>query len=156
MLTPLTKYPVHSLVVCSVVSSSVRPQGLGPTTFLCPWDSPGKKTGVGCHFLLQGIFPIQGPNPHLLCLLHWQAGSLPLAPPGRLYTLHSSCSIHFFWCGPFFKKSLLNLLQYCFSFMFCFLASRRVVFKFLDHGLNPCPFIGKQSLNHWTVRKVAW
>ena len=34
------------------------------------------------HFLLQGIF-LQGSNPHLLCLLHWQAGSLPLAPPGK-------------------------------------------------------------------------
>ena len=32
----------------------------------CPWDSPGKNTGVGCHFLLQGIFPIQGSNPSLL------------------------------------------------------------------------------------------
>ena len=30
-----------------------------------PWDSPGKSTGVGCHFLLQGIFPIQGLNPGL-------------------------------------------------------------------------------------------
>ena len=29
----------------------------------CPWDSPGKNTGVGCHFLLQGIFPNQGSNP---------------------------------------------------------------------------------------------
>ena len=38
------------------------------------WDSPGKNTGVGCHFLLQGIFPTQGSNPSLLCLLHWQAG----------------------------------------------------------------------------------
>ena len=38
---------------------------------LCPWDSPGRNTGVGCHFLLQGIFPIQGLNPRLLCLLHW-------------------------------------------------------------------------------------
>ena len=37
-------------------------------------------TGVGCHALLQGIFPTQGSNLHL-CLLHWQAGSLPLAPP---------------------------------------------------------------------------
>ena len=35
--------------------------------FLCPWDSPGKNTGVGCHFLLQGIFPVQESNP---CLLH--------------------------------------------------------------------------------------
>ena len=33
--------------------------------------------------LLQGIFLIQGLNPGLLCLLHWQVGSLPLAPPGK-------------------------------------------------------------------------
>ena len=46
-------------------------------------DSPGKNTGVGCYPLLQGIFPTQGSNPHLLCLLHWQAGSLPLAPPDK-------------------------------------------------------------------------
>ena len=32
---------------------------------LCPWDSPGKNTGMGCHFLLQGIFLTQGSNPHL-------------------------------------------------------------------------------------------
>ena len=37
-----------------------------------------KNTRVGCHFLLQGIFPIQGSNPSLSCLLHWQAGSLPM------------------------------------------------------------------------------
>ena len=42
---------------------------------LCPWDSPGMHTGVGCHALLQGIFPTQGLNLGLLCLLHWQAGS---------------------------------------------------------------------------------
>ena len=50
----------------------------------CPWDFPGKNTGVSCHFLLQGIFPTQGSNPRLLHLLHWQADSLPLAPPGKL------------------------------------------------------------------------
>ena len=37
----------------SVVSDSVRPHGLNPTRLPCPWDSPGKNTGVGCHFLLQ-------------------------------------------------------------------------------------------------------
>ena len=37
----------------------------------------------GLDTLLQGFFPTQGSNPHLLCLLHWQAGSLPLAPPGK-------------------------------------------------------------------------
>ena len=40
-------------------------------------------TGVGCHSLLQGIFPSQGLNPHHLCLLHWQVGSLPTEPPGK-------------------------------------------------------------------------
>ena len=50
---------------------------------LCPWDSPGKNTGVSCHALLQGVFPTPGSNVHLLRLLRWQAGSLPLAPPGK-------------------------------------------------------------------------
>ena len=42
----------------------------------CLWDSPGKNTRLGCHSLLQGIFPTQGSNPHLL---HWQVDSLPLS-----------------------------------------------------------------------------
>ena len=46
-------------------------------------DSPGKNTGVGCHSLLQGIFPTQGLIQSLLCLLHQQMGSLPLAQPGK-------------------------------------------------------------------------
>ena len=40
------------------------------TRLLCPWDSPGKNTGVGCHALLQGTFLTQGSNPRLLSLLH--------------------------------------------------------------------------------------
>ena len=44
---------------------------------------PGKNIGVGCHFLLQGIFLTQGSNLHLLHLLHWQLDSLPLEPPGK-------------------------------------------------------------------------
>ena len=39
----------------------------------------GKNTAVGCHFLLQGIFPIQELNLHLLCILHWLMDSLPLS-----------------------------------------------------------------------------
>ena len=39
---------------------------LKPTRLLCPWDSPGKNTGVGCHFLLQGMSPTQVSNPGLL------------------------------------------------------------------------------------------
>ena len=52
----------------------LRPHGLQPARLLCPWDSPGEKTGVGCHFLLQGIFPPQELNSGLpLCrkMLYW-------------------------------------------------------------------------------------
>ena len=50
-------------------------------SFPCPWNSPGKNTGVGCHFLLQRFFPTQGLN---LCLLlhrqvlyHWAIWEVP-------------------------------------------------------------------------------
>ena len=66
------------LCACSVVSDSVRPRALELARLLCPQDSPGKSTGVGCHFLLQGIFPTQGSNLGLWHLLHWEAGSFPL------------------------------------------------------------------------------
>ena len=69
--------------VASVMSDSVWPYRLQPARLLCPWDSPGKDTGVGSLFLLQGIFPTQGSNLGRWCLLHWQVDSLPLAPPGK-------------------------------------------------------------------------
>ena len=47
----------------------LRPYGLQSNRLLCPWDSPGRNTGMGCQALLQGIFPTQGLN---LRLLHWQ------------------------------------------------------------------------------------
>ena len=50
----------------SVVSDSLRPHGLYPARLLHPWDSSDKNTGVGCHSLLQGIFPTQELNPGLL------------------------------------------------------------------------------------------
>ena len=46
-------------------------------------ENPGKNTGVGCHFFLQGIVLNQGLNPHRLCVLHWQADSLPLSHLGN-------------------------------------------------------------------------
>ena len=62
-----------------MVSNSLHHRGLYPSRLLCSWDFPGKNTGVGGHFLLQGIFLTQGSNPRLLCLLHWQVDSLPLS-----------------------------------------------------------------------------
>ena len=56
--------------VCVLVAQSYPtlcdPHGLWPTRLFCPWDSPGKNTGGGSHFLLQGTFPTQGSNLHLL------------------------------------------------------------------------------------------
>ena len=48
------------------MSNSFCSCGLKCTRILCLWDSPGKNTRVGCHFLFQGIFLIQGLNVHLL------------------------------------------------------------------------------------------
>ena len=46
-----------------VMPDSLPPQGLKPARLLGPWDFPGKNTGVGWHFLLQGILPAQRSNP---------------------------------------------------------------------------------------------
>ena len=75
-----------TLCVCvfchSVVSDSLQPHGLRSTRLLCPWDSLDKNTGVGCHFLLQGIFPIQGFNQGLF---HCRQVLYHLSYQGRLY-----------------------------------------------------------------------
>ena len=63
----------------SVMSDTLRPHGLLSTRLFCPWDFPGKNTGVGYHFLLQEIFLTQGLNSCLLRLLPLQADSLPLS-----------------------------------------------------------------------------
>ena len=69
---PLSCLPssiLYICAVCSVMSDSLRSHGLQPTRLLCPWNFPGKNTGVDSHFLLQGMFPTQGSNWHLLHLL---------------------------------------------------------------------------------------
>ena len=63
----------HALIPLFAVLWTVAPR------LPCPWDFPGKNTAVGCHVLLQGIFPTQGLNPNFLCLLHQQVDSLPLS-----------------------------------------------------------------------------
>ena len=70
-----------------------------------PWDAPSKNTGVGCHALLQRIFLTQGSNPHLLCLLHWQVGSLSLELTGKprsvqIYSISSLQLLFFPTCFP--------------------------------------------------------
>ena len=59
------------------------PMGYSPPGSSVHGKPPGKNTGVDCHALLQEIFTNHGLNPHLLCFLHRQLGSLPLTPPGK-------------------------------------------------------------------------
>ena len=66
----------------SIVPDSLRLHGLQPVRLLCPGDFPGKDTGMGCHFFLEGVFLTQKSN---LSLLHWQVDSLPLSHQGRPY-----------------------------------------------------------------------
>ena len=73
------------MLVCSTefspsfMANSLGPHGLYLALLLCPWDFPAKNTGVGCHFLLQGIFLTRGSKPTSPA---WQADSLPLSHQG--------------------------------------------------------------------------
>ena len=69
------------LLNCFVIDNFCNPMDC--STPVSSVHFPGKNTGVGCHFLLQWIFSTQGSNLCLLHLLHWQADSLPLAPPRK-------------------------------------------------------------------------
>ena len=89
--------------MCLAIQSCLtlcNPTDCSPPGSLCPWDFPGKNTGVGCHFLLQGIFPIQGSNPHLL---RWQADFLFSQPATREATLGRAD------CFPQYKDSNANI-----------------------------------------------
>ena len=73
--------------VPSILSDSLWPHGLQSTRLLCPWDSPGKNTGVGCHVLFQGIFLIDLPD-----ILRIEPAS-PKFPEmaGVFFTTRASC-----------------------------------------------------------------
>ena len=64
----------------SVVSNSARPHRLQPTRLLCPWDSPGKNTGVGCYFLLQCMKVESESEVTLSCLT--LSDPMDCSPPG--------------------------------------------------------------------------
>ena len=65
MLSDPTHVCMCACSVASVIFKSLQPHGLLLTRFLCPWNSSGKNTGVGCHDFLQGIFPARGLKPCL-------------------------------------------------------------------------------------------
>ena len=88
---------------------SVLPHGLWPSGLFCPWDFPGKNTGVGCRFLLQWFFPTQEMDPSLWPLLHLQADSLP---PESLLKPCMSCSNYHFHS----QTEAIAILKYVYNF----------------------------------------
>ena len=78
----------HTMCVPSrlAMSNSLWPIGLQPARLLCPCNFLGKNTGMGCHFLLQEIFPTQGLELASPVFTALQADSLPTEPSGKPYT----------------------------------------------------------------------
>ena len=80
------------LLGCLVAQScltSLQPYGLYPARVLCPWDSPGKNTGVGCQSFLQGALPHPGIKPRCPAL---QVDSLLPKPPGKPEKVRDHCN----------------------------------------------------------------
>ena len=104
---------------------------------------------MGCYFLPKGIFPTQGSNQ---CLLHWQADSLPTAPPGTASQRDSSPMVapSSFLSTPFLKLfwrhvsfSLLKLLSHIYSFL-VLSSSLQYLSRWMGRCV-PCP-AGKPAL----------
>ena len=99
------------------------PMDCSPHKLLCLWDFSGKNTGVGCHFPLQGIFPTQGSNLHLLCLLPCSWLLYHLSLWGSQFLLYlilnpvtGSISIHFLTLMVFYSNVTtmpLRILLFC-------------------------------------------
>ena len=96
---------------------------------LCPWDFPGKNTEMGCHFLLQGNFPMQGSNPSLSTSPALAGGSLPLVPPGKPNSTDVFKSTELFtlngWTIQYMNYSSIKLLKKKANIFLLFIFSSR-------------------------------
>ena len=101
--TVLSKWKVKAAQSCATLCNT-----MDGTRLLCPWDSPGKNTRVGCYSLFQGIFPTQGLNPGFLhcrqILYHLSHQGSPYSPQegSWIKQTHNSYLVHFSysWHGP--------------------------------------------------------
>ena len=94
--------------VCSVTQSCLtfsNPMGCSQ-----PWDSPGKSTGVGHHFLLQELFLTQGLNLSLLRLFHLVGGFLTTEPPRKPIYSRSLLVIYFIYCSMYMSISIFQYI----------------------------------------------
>ena len=110
--------------VASVVSNSVRPHRRQPTRLCCPWDSPGKNTGVGCHLfrmwdsVMWGTFTVLGNNRYHPVILKITATSttqlFPIQQPRHLAT---TLSLQLFPLGYFYISASFLKISSLFIFV---------------------------------------
>ena len=110
---PFNNFVLYKLCVCvsvcvshSVMPDSLQPHGLQPTSLLCPWDFPGKITGMGCHFLLWGF---SWPRDQVCIVGEFFTNE----PPGKS-DFHNAIS-HFPVTRSTAKTQLLKLGSCCFG-----------------------------------------
>ena len=155
---------VYELSVCSVAQSCPtlwNPMDYSPRRLLYPWNFSGKNTGVGCYFLLRGIFKTQESNLSLLHLLHWQAESLPLRHLGSHTQIHGSFKNAYknrmswiFWLVILdaflhIRNWAVVTLYYLRSVMFCL---NKHPTKLRKQSLVSCP-LESSSLIFWVLQK---
>ena len=148
----------------SAVSGSLQSHRLYPARLLCPWDPPGKNTGVGCHALLQGIFPSQISNSCISCigrkrLYHWTkaaqtAGQLMRSLSRLVFVLLLPFMSLYFPVPPEYHLSLHILLSSARPLGYISLSCTEDIQP--EHGssfCNPCHshFWCFSSLNSFTV-----
>ena len=123
--------------VCSAVYDSLQPHGLQPARLLCPWNFPGKNTGVGCYFLHQGIFPTQGLKTHFLRLLHSRRILYQLSHQGSLSS---------------YEVVVKSNLIYCINCLIMYLAYESIYNRFSENGDNAPIFLIK---GHWLLPETV-
>ena len=100
------------------MSDSSQPHGLSPTRLFCPWDFPGRNTGVSSRFLLQGIFPTQG-------LSSWSPafadGFFNTQPPGKPWGIRAIANV---------VKTVLLFNISVFKILDCYHLEFAYIFKF--------------------------
>ena len=137
---------------------------LWPGRLLCPWDFPGKNIGVGCCFLLQGIFLTQRSNPFLFRLLHWQADCLPPRDRASLLSwINVPKFIHLFSSLWPFGTFLVFLLLWVKFLWACFCKSCGRFLKLhlgvglLGHKAGVCLKLeNHEAVSQWGCLYVCW
>ena len=124
------------------MSDSARPHRWQPNRLLCPWDSPGKNSGMGCHFLLPRIFPTQGESP---CLWHRWVDFLPLCHQRDDQVIRQKLQL-----VKFAKGTLVftHFLPVCYLYLSSLAHSAKHLTLLLPTLLFPRPF---WQYSHWTL-----